>query len=499
MLARYAADSFDWHQWGKDKNTRRGPSAQQETQRTTHVNTPDPEPFTQTVPSQPFGGASGYSPPSGHLQHAQAPYAHPGAMSYSQQYHHAFQGPQPAGFPPTLSQYPQVPRYPYSPSPYGMYGAPAGQPVYNSYASQQPHYGMYPPQVPQLSSQFPGPANFPVRTAHGQNPLGPQHISARSEGAERHFQVPSGHPDTQPLEAPPSTPVPTYGALNATHNEVRLISERDPIQSDDVQRPRQVSHKRLVTQTPTDTSEKASTVPKQTTQKSRPALKPDKQVLKESKRPREASEKLAQGSRRGESSLARQRNKKPRRENVPQATPERRPRTASSSHALKRSFRTFEDDDDESETPPTKKLRRDTASQTRIVKLRVKSTAGVQRLREVLGGTSQANSQSGCTTQASTPSRPRTSASQSSFSSQASKKTRLDEILQDAGVQSVPGPPPQIRDLKQTRPLSTKPDAVDYGGISKDRSLQRPHTSDQERDNEAEEAAMILLNMRLGR
>lgn len=475
MLASEAANSFDWHQWGKGKDKKPLPTV-----------TRDPKPSYHIVPPQPVGGCnSGYAaaPPDGNLEYSPAPYHYHMPVNYNQLYSHAAQGLSSMGYLPAFSQYSSVPQYPNNPPPFGICGALAGQPIYHNSIPQQPSYGLYSPQVLRPAAEYPGPANILASVAAEGAPQSSQEIKAKSEDVQDLSEASSGHSTTQVTQD--------------------SLTPESSAQSEDIQLLGKSSKKQQNTHHLAPVSDKPIVVELKKTDKPRQALEPRKQTVRALKRSRRASQNSAQGRSKDMSSLTRQPIKKARRENVYQAS-ERGSRARVTARVSKRSLRGSGDDDREEELRllTAKKSRRDHVPETRIVNLSMRSTAGVQRLREILG-TPQDDSRGDCATKDNFQSLPSSSKNRSSFSSQALKKTRLDELLDAAGVQPVPWPVPdlstQIRDEERSCQLSAKPENfVGYQDSFTGGFDQHPGTDGQVDDDEAREAAMILLNMRHG-
>ncbi|KAJ4404803.1 hypothetical protein N0V82_010428 [Gnomoniopsis sp. IMI 355080] len=487
MLASEAANSFDWHKWGKVKNTKPLPTLQSK-KPTPRIVTPIPEPSAQTVLSQPAGGfSSGYAPapPDGHPQYSLAPYNYPIPVNYNQYNRHATHGLSPIVYFPSFSQQSAIPQFPHTPPPFGICGAPAGQPIYYGCVPQQPSYGLYSPQIPLPAAELQGPANLLGPVADKWPPQSSQEAQAQSEDVQGLSETSNGH--------------------STTHVTEESLTPGSSAGSKDIHLPGQPSNKEHNTPYLAHNTEKPF-VELEKTHKPRQTLEPQKEAVRTLNMSCEGSQSSGQGISKNVSSSTQQPIKKARREHVQQPS-ERRSRTTSIARVSKRSLQGFGDNvkEDEPGAPPAKKSRRNHLPEARVVKLSVRSTSGVQRLREILG-TSKADSRSESVTQDKPQSLASGSVSGSSFSSQAIKRTRLDELLDAAGVQPVPWPPavpnlsPQMHDKERSRQFPAKSGKfAGYQDSFTGRLDQHATTGDQVDDDEAREAAMILLNMRHGR
>lgn len=147
-----------------------------------------------------------------------------------------------------------------------------------------------------------------------------------------------------------------------------------------------------------------------------------------------------------------------------------------------------------------KKLRPGKGPETRVVKVQVRSSTGVQRLREILR-TPHTDDPRPSAAQNILPSPPSSSQGHATFSSQALKRTRLDELLDAAGVQPIPWPVESVPQVDEAERSHQYP-ADSSEASMKDGMVVLPtrhsHVSGQTDDDEAREAAMILLSMRRG-
>lgn len=467
MLTRDAADSFDWHQWGKSRNTKRV-SALNTSRSAARDSAPVSEPSARTVPPQSFAGHDGYPPPNRGLEYFPTSYGHPVPMIYSQQSMTGLQRLQPVGFLSAVEPYPggsPITRYSCSPPSYGMYGVPASQTVYNRCVPQQSQYGPYPPQDPQM----PSPANALMPTVCDRAQQGSQELWTLSETVQLASQAPS---------ARPTTPVASHSPINAIQNDtlLQIPSSQAFVQPKGSQRPGTASNEQLNMAASTNAAKEGSAVLKKA-QRSRQAPEAKSQAVRGSKRRRKGPEDLGQCSRQDVSSPASPPTKKKcRREKAPQ----------SAARGLKRSLEASQ-----GATPDTARgehatieVRSDNTPPLRVKKPRVKHTAGVQRLRALVG-IPQAASQSGST-------------GQSPASSQAARKTCCDELIDSGMAASTPVSSPQVQERKYSHQLPVQPDKDNCQESSAVRPTHRHCASHQEEDNEALDAAMTLLSMRYG-
>lgn len=483
MLAGHAAESFDWHEWGKGQKTRSLTSIRKILP-TPRIVTPEPETSIRPVPSQPLEGyLGGYPHPFGNPHYPSAPYKYPMPMGYHQQCTGSVSGLKPVDIIPPFACNHQVPQYAYSPPPYGIHAWPAGHPFYNSHDPQQSTFGAYSHRNSHLSAEQPSTTKIiPTRSS--------KDIPAHSEGVQALSQVPFVPSATQFSKVSDPTPVTANMSIKGNRNTSSMTtgSSTEPV---DTQHPRYSLHKQLITQSRVESSE-LPFISLESTQKPRQTLKPRAQGIKGLKRPRDGFQGSGLARSKKVSDSTHQIDEETRRETTPRPLG-RQPCTMSTGRVLKRPLQVSEDDDvDEPRGSPAKKSRRIYGPDTRIIKISVKSSAGVQRLREILG-TSQALSRCG-------PAVQNDSQSRSSFSSEELKKTHLDELLDVAGVQpapwSGPDPPPQIRDKEPSHQLSPKPGKLADQNGSSGGFTQDLHIGDKGDADEVQEAAMILLNMR---
>lgn len=501
MLASEAADSFEWHTWGKDKTTGALPSGKKRKD-VSRVGTTEIENSPETaLSSKRSEEAVGYPPPGRNFQYPPVPYNYLMPMIHHQQYNHGVSGLQPVGFPPNFRQYPQVPQYPYSIPPHGVYGYPAGQPIYTHAFPQQPTYGLHAPQIPQLSPESSKQEVTPVSNGRGQALRKFRELPSQPEPGNSYSLKTGGQLMTeisQAPQAPPPTPIPVYRSLHPAYNE-QPLDRREGITNSEQTAPRQQS----IAIAPLAVSPKSLSVARKKPQTSRQASNTGEQAIRGSKRSREVAEGSGQGRSSGLSNPDRRPTKKPRHEIVPRNT-EQRSRPNSISRVSKRSSLVFEeahdDDGDHSGRPVTKKVRCGETPQSRVVKVQVKSSAGVQRLREILG-TPHAGDPKPSTTQRIFLSAPSSSHGPSTFSSQALKKTRLDELLDAAGVQPVPWPAElaaEVPEVERYQQSSANPRVTSGQNSMSVLPTRRSHVGGQTEDDEVREAAVILLSLRRG-
>lgn len=254
---------------------------------------------------------------------------------------------------------------------------------------------------------------------------------------------------------------------------------------------------------PLPVSSKKLSVARKKPQTSRQSSVVGRQAPQGSKRSREVAEASVQGNSNAISNTNGRPIKKSRHEIIARNT-ERHSSLKSIARDLKRTSMAFEEDDDDGDDsgrPVAKKVRRGKTPQSRVVKVQVKSSAGLQRLREILG-TPHAGDPKPSTTQRILPSAPSSSHGRSTFSSQALKKTRLDELLDAAGVHPVPWPAelvsevPEVEHTHQSPAKLTDTSRQDSMAVFPTRHY---HDGGQTDDDEVREAAMILLSMRRGR
>lgn len=491
MLASEAAESFEWHTWGKEKTTGALPYGKKRKDASC-VSTPESENSPETALSPKCSGEpSEYPAPGNDLQYPPVQYNYLMPMIHNQRYNHGVPGSQPAGLSPHFNQYPQVPLYPYYLQPHGVYGYPASQPIYNHAFPQQPTYGSHSPQILRLSPESSMPEATPVPNGRGKALRSFRELSSQPEPNDSYSPVACGRLMTeipQAPQAPPRTPVLPYRSLRPMNNGEpldRRINNRDQTT------PRQQSIVPLAGS------------PKKP-QTSRQSSNVSEQAIQGSKRSREVAEGSGQDSSISLSNSDRRPTKKPRHEIVPRNT-EWRSHPNSVTRASKRTSLAFEEDDDDDDEdnsgrPVAKKVRRGEKPQSRVVKVQVKSCAGVQRLREILG-IPHAGTPKSAATQNIMPIEPSRSHGRPTFSSQALKKTRLDELLDAAGVQPVPWPAElvsEVPEVERTHQYSVKPRFTSRKDSMSVLPTRHSNVRGQTDDDEAREAAMILLSMRRG-
>lgn len=505
MLAREAAESFDWHQWGKEKITGSCPPASiKRKNNISRVSTPEAEDSAESLPSQRSGGPGGYPAAVSNFQHPPIPYNYPMPIIFNQQYNH------PIGLTPNLRQHPHIPQYHYSPSPYGMYGFSAGQPIYNHSVLQQPAYGSSSPQVPQVCSEMSNSAVSPVPIGHGR-PLQnfrdrysqPENNNDNSQAAGRRSveEIPHDHQASQTTQAPPRSPVLSYGSLHAMHTKAERNSEKPSGLNKKIRHGGQLPRRHQGTGRLSDSPKEPSVAPKKP-QTSCQALDASEKPNRGSKRSLEVAEGRGQDSSNDPSSLDRRPIKRPRQEIIPRSTKsEQHSRPTSISRASKRQSMAPEGHGKrDSGIPVAKKLRRGQTPDSRVVKVHIKSSAGVHRLREILG-TPHADDRTPHAAQNILPSPPSSSHGHSTFSSQALKKTRLDELLDAAGVQPVPWPAkpvPQVDEVERSHQYPTRSIEASIKDNMVTSPIHHSRVSGQTDDDEVQEAARILLSMRRG-
>ncbi|KAJ4394181.1 hypothetical protein N0V93_003398 [Gnomoniopsis smithogilvyi] len=373
-----------------------------------------------------------------------------------------------------------------------MYGFPAGQPSYSNCIPHHP-YCVYSAQNPHLSAEE-------SSSGTARAPKSSQVVLGQAESFQASPQTPFGQLAAQAPQTTIPAPIQAYRSENGTQNRTSLVSGSST-ESEDAQCPRKSSKSQQNTQHRGSVSAESS-VTIEKIRKSRQATNPGKQAVLGSKRSRERSQGFDQGSINEVSDSTHQPIKITRQENASQSYKNRRP-ASSTAYVLKRSRQDIEDnDEDGTGSLPAKKSRHKYSPKTRIVKMSVSSYEGMQRLRQIFT-TSQADSQSGSTIQDNFQTLTSGSESRSSFSSQPIKKPRLDGVLDAAGYQPVPWPvpdlPPQIPHKQRSCQLPTKPGRAGHQGSYSGLLSQHTRTTNQVNDDEAREAATILLNMRLGR
>lgn len=506
MLAAEAADSFEWYRWGKEKSTEALPSGKKR-EDASRVSTPEIETCLETTmhSSKHSGEPSEYPAPGRNLQCPPVRYSYPIPMIHNQRYN--VPGLQPAGFPRYFNQHPQVPQYPYYLPAHAIYGYSAGQPIYNHAFPQLPTHEWPSPHTSQVAPESTQAGEVSVPNGRGEALRSFRELSSQPEPDNSYPRVTGGQlvaEVPQDPQAPPRTPVPNYGSLQSMHNN-QPLNPQEQANSSEQTGPRQQSI------APLAVSPKRPSIFRKKPQTCRQFSNASEQAIRGSKRSREVAEGSGQDRSNSLSNLDRRPTKKPRHETILRnaeggSGPNSIARTSKRTSQAFKEEKKDEDDDDANEakygSSIAKNFSRGQTPQSRVVKVQVKSSTGVQRLREILGTQHAGNAQSAAT-QNNLPGLPGSSRGRSTFSSQALKATRLDELLDAAGVQPIPWPAevePQVPEVGRSHQYFVKPRETSMQNSMSVLPTCRSHVSSRtdDDDEEAREAAMILLSMRHG-